>query len=182
MINFEGIIIKLKSKKVGVLVTDTLYGLVGSALIPEVVERIYRLKKRDPRKPLILLIGSIDDLAQFGIKVTPKLREKLNRYWPGKVSIILPCNSSKFDYLHRGTDSIAFRLPEKDDLCRILEKTGPLVAPSANPEGMLPAETITQARIYFNDLVDFYVDEGKVSGKHSKLIKFIDDEVLVLRK
>ena len=31
---------------VGVLPTDTLYGLVGSALIPETVERIYELKRR----------------------------------------------------------------------------------------------------------------------------------------
>jgi len=54
----------------------------------------------------------------------------------------------------------------------LLKKTGPLVAPSANREGMLPAQTIGDALRYFGEHVDFYSDGGKRGGKPSTLIAF----------
>lgn len=38
--------------------TDTIYGVVGSALNPETVERIYKIKKRNPQKPFIVLLAN----------------------------------------------------------------------------------------------------------------------------
>ncbi len=53
------IISRLKSGAIGVMPTDTLYGLVGSALLPETVERIYETRGRDRDNPMILLIQEI---------------------------------------------------------------------------------------------------------------------------
>ena len=50
---------------VGVIPTDTLYGIVASAFQPDAIDRIYTLKQRDPRKPLIVLIADITQLEQF---------------------------------------------------------------------------------------------------------------------
>ncbi len=47
----------LKSGGIGVIPTDTIYGLVGSALNKKAVRRIYQLRQRNPKKPLIILIG-----------------------------------------------------------------------------------------------------------------------------
>ena len=165
----------LKNGGVGVLGTDTLYGLVGSALLPRTVERIYELKQRDPCKPLIILISSLADLKLFKIKGTIK-------DWPEKTSIIFACKHQEFTYLHKGTNSLAFRLPQKPSLVSLLERTGPLVAPSANPEGSNPAETIEQARQYFGDNVDFYLDEGRLSSFSSTLIAFDEGKVIIKRK
>lgn len=44
---------------IGVYPTDTLYGLVGSALSVDAVERIYAIKQREYHKPLIVLIHTI---------------------------------------------------------------------------------------------------------------------------
>ena len=168
----------IKNGRIGVLPTDTIYGLVGSALSPKTVERIYHLRKRNPKKPMIILIGSINDLAKFKIAIDQKTKRMLNRFWPGKVSIILPCLSRKFEYLHRGTKTLAFRIPA-DDLRKLLSKTGPLVAPSANPEAKKPAETIKEAKKYFGSVrrlrpeenkVDFYHDAGNLKSKPSTVI------------
>lgn len=164
------IILKIKKDGIGILPTDTLYGIVGSAFSRRAVERIYEVKNRNPKKALIILISSIKDLEKFGIKINKELAKILEKFWPGKVSVILPCPYKKFEYLHRGTKSLAFRLPNKKFLLEILKKTGPLVAPSANPEGFIPAENITEAKKYFGDSVDFYISEGKKNGKASKLI------------
>lgn len=171
----QNIVSILKKDGIGVFPTDTLYGLVGSANSARAVEKIYAVKKRDLKKPLIVLISKLSDLETFGIKLTKLQMECVRRIWPGKVSIIFPCRGKKFSYLHRGSESLAIRFPKQKTLCELLRKTGSLVAPSANPEGLPPAETIREAREYFGDAVDFYFAGGRKKGKPSKLIRLLPD-------
>ena len=172
----------LKQGGVGILPTDTLYGLVGVANSQKAVERIYELKKRQADKPLIILISNIRDLAQFGIRLSPIMKEKLNEWWPGSVSVIFDGISDKFKYLHRGKGSLAFRLPGTSKLLKLLQKTGPLVAPSANPGGRKPASNIAEARKYFSDKVDFYIAGGKLKGQPSALVRLSpNDKIKILR-
>jgi len=170
------VIENLKAGGVGVLRTDTLYGLLGLALNKETVEWIYFLKKRDPKKPLIVLISDLADLAFFGIRLSKEQALVLANIWPGKVSVVLPCAGKKFAYLHRGKNSIAFRLPKKKALIALLRRTGPLVAPSANPEKKRPARNISEAKSFFGTLADFYLADGTViSNKPSRLIELWKD-------
>ena len=180
-LNDQKLIAQIKTGKIGVIPTDTIYGLVGSAFDRSAVERIYRVRKRNLKKPMIILIGKISDLKLFGINVKAETAKILKKFWPGPVSIILPCQNRKFDYLHRGTKSLAFRLPAKTDLVKLLQKTGPLVAPSANIEGEMSAENIPEAQKYFGDNIDFYVDQGELIGKPSELIKIENNKIVILR-
>ncbi|MDP3975014.1 MAG: L-threonylcarbamoyladenylate synthase [Candidatus Jorgensenbacteria bacterium] len=161
----------LKQGGVAVIPTDTIYGIVGSALKRKTVERIYRLRKRNPKKPFIILISSSRELSHFGIRADARVRAFLDKVWPGPVSVILPCPSPKFRYLHRGTKTLAFRVPKPKALRALLAKTGPLVAPSANPEGKLPARTVGEAKRYFGDGVDWYGGKGVKRGAPSLLIE-----------
>lgn len=191
---YNEIIEILKGDGVGVLPTDTLYGLVGRALSRKAFERIFKLKKRNEKSPFIILISSIRDLELFGIKPSKFELEVMEKYWPacnalrsnvgrlGKISIILLCDNEKLSYLHLGTKTLAFRMPDKRNLSELLRQVGPLLAPSANFSGRKPALTIEEARAYFNDSVDFYVDEGKLESLPSTLIEIKDGKVEVLRK
>jgi L-threonylcarbamoyladenylate synthase len=171
---------QLKTGKIGVIATDTIYGVVGSALNSSTVNKIYDIKRRAPSKPFIILISSIDDLALFNIRPSELTLSKLNKYWPGPISIILECNDDNFEYLHRGTNTLAFRIPAKKELQEIIKISGPLVAPSANPEGKTPAIDIEMAKQYFGDKVDFY-HEGEINSKPSKIIKIIGDFEEIIR-
>ncbi len=166
---------------VGVIPTDTLYGLVGSALSPQTVERIYRLRCRSEHKPMIVLIGALTDLKQFGVILDTPARKILRTFWPGRVSVVLPVKGARFRYLHRGTRTIAFRLPAWPPLRRLLRATGPLVAPSANREGEQPARTVAAARRYFGDSVDIYVNSGRRQGRPSTLVSLKNQQLIVLR-
>lgn len=174
----------LKKGGVGILPTDTLYGLVGSAFSKKAINKIYRIKERDLNKPLIVLIISFEDLALFGVKMEERMAKFLEKIWPGKTSVILPCNLKKFEYIHRGTNSIAFRMIGQDNkkLFDLIKKVGPIVAPSANKESLPPAENIEEAKNYFDKQVDFYVDDGVKKSKSSTLITFKDNNKIVLRK
>lgn len=178
----------LKDGGIGIFPTDTLYGVVGSALSKEAVDRIYGVKGRDENKPFIVLISAISDLKSFGISLTPEQVSYLDSVWlaEGRVnqatSVVLPCSSEEFLYIHRGTQSIAFRLPNHDNVLDFLRKTGPLVAPSANPQGLEPAYTIEEAQNYFGESVDFYVDEGEKRAKPSTIVSMLSGEPVILRK
>jgi len=167
---------------VGVLPTDTLYGIVCSAKNKKSVEHVYELRERNLKKPSIILISDIKDLKFFNIKPDQRTREILLRIWPGKVSVILPCVCRECSYLHRGTKSLAFRLPEKADLVRLIKKTGPLIAPSANLEGLLPATTVKEAQDYFEDAVDFYVSGGKLESLPSTIVEIKKGELSIKRQ
>ena len=182
MISTKDSVIKiLKGCGVGILATDTIYGIVGFALDKKTVERIYKLRKRNKKKPMIVLIGDISDLKIFGVTVNITENNILKKVWPGKVSVVLPCLSKKFKYLHCGTKNIAFRLPKKKSLRELLKQTGPLVAPSANLEGKPRAKNIKEAKKYFANKVDFYLDNGTKIGLPSKLIKIVNGTVSILR-
>lgn len=172
----------LRAGGVGVMPTDTIYGIVGSALNKRSVERIYRLRKRNLKKPMIILISSLADLKTFGIVPRAASRKILRRVWPGKVSVILPCRSKRFAYLHRGTNGLAFRMPKPVWLNKFLKKTGPLVAPSANTEGAVPARTVGEAKKYFGDKIDFYVDAGRIVSEPSTLIEVRKGGVQLIRQ
>ena len=171
----------LKEGGIGVFPTDTMYGLLGSALRSQTVERIYKVRRRNSSKPLIVLIGQIEDIQQFGIDLNT-LPEKIKTLWPGPFSILFSVTSPESEYLHRGTHEIAFRLPDDKELRELLKKTGPLVAPSANFEGDPPAQTIEEARSCFGDIVDFYIDGGKRIAEPSTLVRIEDGKVKVLRQ
>jgi L-threonylcarbamoyladenylate synthase len=166
---------------VAVIPTDTTYGIVGSALNEKTVNEIYRLRKRDLDKPFIVLISDRKDLEKFGVKTTPAQEKILEKVWPGSVSIILVCPNDKFSYLHRGKKTLAFRLPAKEDLRELIKKVGPLVAPSANPQGLPVAKNIPEARAYFGHHIDYYQDGGEVTASPSKLIDITDGTEKVLR-
>lgn len=167
---------------IAVIPTDTIYGIVGSALNTDTVEKIYQLRKRSKDKPFIILISSIKDLEKFDIELAQKQKEFLEKNWPSPLSVILSVEGDKFKYLHRDKNSLAFRMPKNKQLLDLLERVGPLVAPSANFEGEKPAETINEAKKYFGDQV-FYVDEDRIIGGSSTLVKLNEDgSFIVLRQ
>lgn len=172
----------LRHGGIAVIPTDTMYGIVARARDRNAVTRLYELRRVTPKKPFIILIDSILRLREFGIILNAEQKAFLNRVWPGKVSVVLPCAQEAFAYLHRGTKTLAFRLPKNTSLVTLLRKTGPLVAPSANPEGEKPAETIAEAKHYFGDTVDVYAPASLRRGKPSTLVSLLSPVPKVLRR
>lgn len=85
-------------------------------------------------------------------------------------------------YLHKGTDTIAFRIPDYPELLKLIDQVGPIIAPSANLEGQPPAKNIDAAREYFGDSIDFYVDIGNIAGEASTVVKLEGENIKMLRQ
>jgi L-threonylcarbamoyladenylate synthase len=165
---------------IGVIPTDTVYGVAARAADKAAVERLYNLKKRE-RKPGTLIAASIEQLEALGLK--HRYLKAMEQYWPGPISVIIPCGDPALAYLHQGVMSLAVRIPDDSKLHDLLEQTGPLVTSSANNPGEPTANNVNEARDYFHDDVDFYVDGGDLSNHEpSTIIRIIDDAIEVIRE
>ena len=198
-------------KKGGAIIapTDTLYGILARAEDKKAVERIYKIKGRDENKPFIILITDIKDLNKFGVEHS-NILQNLGMFPKGKkVSFILACDNKKFEYLHRGSKSLAFRIinPRNRNLFKLIQNVGPLVAPSANPQGLKPALNIWEAKRYFGPVrsrspqgdratrllagatsngignqIDMYMCGGTRNAKPSTVISFLEKKPTIIRK
>lgn len=164
---------------VGIIPTDTVYGLVARAHDPIAVHRLYRIKQRQG-KPGTIIAADIEQLVTLGIK--KRYLMSVAQYWPAPLSVVFPVDMS-LEYLHEGINSVAVRIPTPVKLRELLMETGPLLTSSANPAGLPVSETIDEARAYFGDAVDFYIDNGRLDGRNpSTVIKVIDDAIEIIRQ
>jgi L-threonylcarbamoyladenylate synthase len=164
---------------IGVIPTDTVYGVAAQASDQQAVQRLYMLKSRE-NKPGTLIAASIEQLMDLGVK--PRYLKAVEHFWPAAISIVIPLG---FDlpYLHLGKQSLAMRVVAEKNLIKLLTQTGPLLTSSANRPGEPPAVDISEAKAYFGNRVDFYVDGGDMSGKKaSTVIRIVDDAVEILRQ
>ena len=173
------VIEKLKSGEIICFPTDTLYGLLGSPLIPGTLEKVFKIKSRDRNKPLILLFDSVERMRELGIEV--KYEEVFRSLWPAPLTVVFPLrqNGILFSLLKR--KDVAVRIPKDEILLKILKETAPLFAPSANPQGLEPAKNCLECYNYFGNQISLCV-EGDCGRKPSTVIKLTPEGWKVLRE
>ena len=163
----------LRTSGVVVLRTDTIYGIVARADDQAACERVYQAKGRDTSKPCIVLIAND---AQIWDSVSREAFVRAESSLGDEpTSVVVPAGENTPAWIPHEDGTIAFRIPKKPELCRLMLASGPLIAPSANPTGAEPATTVEQAEAYFGDTVDLYIDGGAAeSTSPSRVIKISD--------
>jgi len=170
----------IKNGGVGVIPTDTVYGLVCVAFNEEALKRMFEIKGRAENKPPVVLIADVSDLQKFGVELSGRSKILAEKFWPGPVSLIMPIKE-ELNYLDQGL-GLAIRLPDDDLLRKILRLTGPLATTSANLQNQPPARNAEEARKYFGRRVDFYEEAGDLCQVASTLVKIKGNNVEVLRQ
>jgi len=173
----------IKNGGIVITKTDTIYGILANALDKEAIEKIYTIKEREKDKPFIILIPNTKFLKKFKVKENPQAEKILNLKG---ITVIFDVNdqNNKLEYLHRGTKTLAFRIPDDPEFLSFLNKLDtPMVAPSANPSGLTPAEDIHKAIEYFKAKVDLYIDRGKSETNiPSTIVKVENSKIKILRQ
>jgi L-threonylcarbamoyladenylate synthase len=169
----------LNQGAVGVLPSDTVYGIMCCAADEAAVARMYQAKHRE-NKPGTLIAANIQQLVELGIK--ERYLKAVEHFWPGAISVLIP--HYPLNYLvDARTGAIAVRIPNDPDLLKLLEQTGPLQTSSANLAGEPVATVLSEAQDYFGDTIDFYVDGGDLSGRPpSTVIRIVDDAIEIIRE
>lgn len=174
----------IKSGGVIVCPTDTIYGLSGSPLIPESVERIYKIKGRAEHKPLLLLIADVSWVARVAEEVPPTFYPISEKFWPGPLTIVLKARESVPSILTAGTGNIGVRVPNHPFVLELLKECdSPIISTSAN---LSEGENIVQSSKIielFQSRVDLIVDAGDLeSAVESTVVSLVGNELKLLRE
>ena len=167
---------ELKKGNLVVSPTDTIYGILADATNEEAVKKLYKIRRPSGR-PFIVLLSDESWIEKMCLELPEKVKPLLKIEG---LTLVLPKRCSKYNYINK--DSLAIRIPRRGIIKEILEKLNrPVVAPSANPEGEKPAESVEEAKRYFGNKVSLYIDGGVIKGEPSTVISFVDG-VKILRE
>jgi len=174
----------IKKGKVMAYPTDTVYGLICNAKNKKAVQKIFKIKRRSPKKPLPVFVKDIK-MAKMLAKIDKNQEKFLKKVWPGKTTVVLERRKGKKIY---GVDkkTIAIRIPEYKFLNDLLENINyPLAETSANISGELNPINIKEILGQFNDKKyqpDLIVDGGTLSKKSSTVADLTKATPKILRK
>jgi len=144
--------------------TETVYGLGASAFDANAVKKIFKAKNRPMDNPLIVHISKKEEVNLLVSKI-PKVAWKLiDEFWPGPLTLVLKKKGIVPKEVTAGLDSVAIRMPRNKIALALIEKSGPIAAPSANLSSK-PSGTV------FNDILE------DLNGKVDCLIRGNSSEI-----
>jgi L-threonylcarbamoyladenylate synthase len=186
----------LKKDKVIIYPTDTIYGLGCLANNTQGIKKIYRIKKRKIKKPLLVLMNNLKMVDKY-CKINKEQKKILKSIWPGPVTVILEHKDKLPSILTGAKKTLAVRLPKNEFLIKIIKRIKvPLVSTSVNISGEKPINDLKKfipllsppyqkGKIRRTSLAPFYakrgnimpdliIDAGELRGKASAIIDATD--------
>lgn len=168
-------------------VTDTVWGIGCLPTSEKAVQRIYEIKKREAKKPLILMSDDIYPLFDFVKQPIEKQAQKLIKdYFPGALTLVIEKSKNTPDFITSNMSTVGIRVPNNDTFANICKSlTGRVLATtSANISGEPPALTYEEALNYIGDKVDLVIPDGrhKAKGLASTVAGFKDGNVIIYRQ
>lgn len=164
--------------------TETVYGLGAIATSEVAVAKIFEAKGRPQDNPLIVHIGSKEEIKEFTHDI-PKLAEVcMETFWPGPLTLILPLKAGSLaENVSAGLPTVGVRMPEHPVALELLKQLKqPVAAPSANKSGK-PSPT-KAAHVYhdLNGKIPLILDGGTTGiGLESTVIDFVGEIPTILR-
>ena len=168
-----------KSLKKGEIVihpTDTCLGIAANVFCEEAVEKIFKIKKRQRKKPISVLFNSLENTLEY-VETNDFSRKILERNLPGPFTFVLK-KKTGFPAYFLDEDFLGIRVPD-DKISRSLARDFPITTTSANISGEENTYSIKELKI----TADIAVDCGNLEKiSSSTVVKIHEDRVTVLRE
>ena len=184
--NKDEIIKVLESGGVIAYVTDTVWGLGCLPNNESAVKKIYEIKKREAKKPLILMSNEIHNLLDY-VKPIPKIGQKLiKKYFPGALTIVTDKSDKTPDYITSSMPTVGIRIPDNEifkQICEIIPGHV-LATTSANLSNQPSAKTYKQALENMTGLADLIIDDYGYTAKglESTVVGVMNEELRIFRQ
>lgn len=166
--------------------TDTVWGIGCDATNAKAVEKIYKLKRSEDKKSMLVLVDSIDTVARYTGKI-PEVAWQLLEVADKPLTLILPDAHGVAENLVPEEGTIGIRVPDHDFCHALLRRFGkPLVSTSANISGNPAPARFNEIAQEIIDGVDLVVDpiyEKGATGKPSSVIALkANGEIKIIRE
>jgi len=151
----------LRDGQLVALPTETVYGLAANAWDAAAVARIYEVKGRPARNPIIVHVAGLE-LARECVAAWPPVADKLAAaFWPGPLSLVLPRSPRIPDIVTAGGPTVGVRWPSHPFIQAVIRACGfPLAAPSANLSNQVSPTNAAHVRKAFDGQIPLIVDGG----------------------
>ncbi|KQM58254.1 MULTISPECIES: L-threonylcarbamoyladenylate synthase [unclassified Agreia] len=153
-----------------VIPTDTVYGIAADAFNPTAVQALLDAKGRTRSSPPPVLVPGVATLDALAETVSQPVRDLVDAFWPGGLTIIVPARSSLAWDLGETRGTVALRQPSDPIALELLTEVGPLAVSSANLTGEPAATTASLALESLGDSVDVYLDGGATETVTSTIV------------
>ncbi len=165
------------------LPTETVYGLGADALNINAVSKIFSAKGRPADHPLIVHIGSAEEMIFWAENIPDEAWILAKYFWPGPMTLILNKKSHVPDIVTGGQNTIGLRVPNHPMALELLKKFGGgIAAPSANRFTKVSPTTAQHVANDLKESVDIILDGGTCEvGIESTIIDLSSKNISILR-
>jgi tRNA threonylcarbamoyl adenosine modification protein (Sua5/YciO/YrdC/YwlC family) len=172
----------LEDHGVALYPTDTVYALGGAVDSRRAVERIYRLKQMDARRPLAIIVSELREAAKYGM-ISDFAYRQMRRLTPGPYTFVLEASREVPRVLLDKRRQIGIRIPDSRICVELVRQLGrPLLTSSAVPPGSDKAcRDVAEGKEAWPSGIDVAIDGGVSVGKVSTVVSLIDDRIEIIR-
>ncbi len=171
LINCKSALKTLRSGLPIIFPTDTLPAI---GCLPKFSEIIYKFKKRDRNKPLILMGSKYKQIIDYVHESAKEDFEKIaSKYWPGALTIVIPASEQQNELLTSKDHTLGLRIPNSSIARSLIQETGPLLTSSANISGLTGSIAAEGIALDFPSLeILGPIPWEKSSGKASTIVSW----------
>lgn len=164
--------------------TETVYGLGAVATDDKAVKKIFAAKGRPSDNPLIVHIGSVEELTHYIEEVPEVAKRCMEAFWPGPLTIVMKAKPNVLaPSVTAGLQTVGMRMPDHPvalELLRTLKK--PLAAPSANRSGKPSPTKAMHVAEDLGGIIPCIIDGGTTGiGLESTVLDVTLDQPVILR-
>lgn len=179
----DGAVEMLKSGKIVVYPTDTIYGIGCDILNKNAVATIQTIKNRKKQKPLSIICSDLKDISRWAV-VSNNQYKILKKYLPGPYTFILKASASAPKILQDPKrKAIGIRIPDNRVCLDIVSQLGnPIVTTSVNLAGEVNYVNPNDIKKDWYGKVDLILDAGELNNEPSTIVSLVDDNIEILRQ
>ncbi len=135
MVTLKKAIHLIRQGEVVAFPTETVYGLGADAQNIRAIKKTFRLKGRPLDNPLIVHVSSMQQAEELTADRPEDFYKLAAAFWPGPLTLVTNKNERVPDLVTGGLQTVALRMPDHPLALQLIQRTGPLTAPSANKSG-----------------------------------------------
>lgn len=172
----------LKSGKLVVYPTETVYGLAADATSDDGVSNVFEAKSRSRENPISVAVNSLSMAYRVG-KLTEKQVDLIQNLLPGPLTVLVNRRPLVSKLLSAGTEKIGLRMPDHSVPLKLVEVLGgPITCTSANISGNPPPGDLDQALDQLGEHIELAIDGGKSLGSKPSTVVDVEEDVEVIRR
>lgn len=173
----------LSTDKVGAIPTETFYALACNPFSEKALEKLFTLKGRSPNKPILLLLGRLEDLSLVVARIPSLAIKLIKAFWPGPLTLVLPAKKELPKLLTADLGTVGVRLSSCEITRKVAQAFGkPVTGTSANISEKAPCRSAEEIAKVF-PTIDFILEGGPVkSEKPSTVIEILEKEIKLIRE